>query len=176
MATWAWMNGRRLGYVRGEGSWILEDNLEMIRAIERMGGIDIGRPKLNLPKMMAHKDATVASNVGGVAFLFKKNKIDTFRGTGRIAGNAQESTNAVGAKSPDWLRQAVFYEIFPRNFSAAGDLTFGRQQRERQITGGGPGGVDRMLCAAGLFRCVVVFERQGVAFEVDRQVALAGAA
>ncbi len=41
-------------------------------------------PKLNLAKMMAHKDATVASNVGGVAFLFKKNKIDAFRGTGRI--------------------------------------------------------------------------------------------
>ena len=47
-------------------------------------GIDIGKPKLNLPKMMAHKDATVASNVGGVAFLFKKNKIDAHRGTGRI--------------------------------------------------------------------------------------------
>ena len=47
-------------------------------------GIDVGKPKLNLTKMMAHKDATVASNVGGVAFLFKKNKIDAFRGTGRI--------------------------------------------------------------------------------------------
>jgi dihydrolipoamide dehydrogenase len=34
--------------------------------------------------MMAHKDATVDANVSGVAFLFKKNKIDAFRGTGRI--------------------------------------------------------------------------------------------
>ncbi len=48
-------------------------------------GIEGVKPKLNLTKMMAHKDATVASNVGGVAFLFKKNKIDAFRGTGRIA-------------------------------------------------------------------------------------------
>jgi dihydrolipoamide dehydrogenase len=47
-------------------------------------GIEVGKPKLNLTKMMAHKDATVAANVGGVAFLFKKNKIDAFRGTGRI--------------------------------------------------------------------------------------------
>jgi dihydrolipoamide dehydrogenase len=47
-------------------------------------GIEGVKPKLNLAKMMAHKDATVASNVGGVAFLFKKNKIDAFRGTGRI--------------------------------------------------------------------------------------------
>ena len=48
-------------------------------------GVEV-KPKLNLAKMMAHKDATVASNVGGVAFLFKKNKIDAFRGTGKIAG------------------------------------------------------------------------------------------
>jgi len=46
-------------------------------------GVEV-QPKLNLKKMMAHKDATVASNVGGVAFLFKKNKIDAFRGTGKI--------------------------------------------------------------------------------------------
>lgn len=32
-------------------------------------GVEIGAPKLNLEKMMAHKDATVASNVNGVAFL-----------------------------------------------------------------------------------------------------------
>ena len=46
-------------------------------------GIEV-EPKLNLKTMLAHKDATVASNVGGVAFLFKKNKIDSFRGTGRV--------------------------------------------------------------------------------------------
>ena len=33
--------------------------------------------------MMAHKDATVAANVNGVAFLFKKNKIDWLQGTGQ---------------------------------------------------------------------------------------------
>ncbi|MFI5010797.1 MAG: dihydrolipoyl dehydrogenase [Hyphomicrobiales bacterium] len=48
-------------------------------------GIDIPAPKLNFKAMMAHKDATVKANVDGVAFLFKKNKIDGFRGTGRIA-------------------------------------------------------------------------------------------
>ena len=42
-------------------------------------------PRLNLEKMMQHKDSTVASNVNGVGFLFKKNKIDTVIGTGRIA-------------------------------------------------------------------------------------------
>jgi dihydrolipoamide dehydrogenase len=47
-------------------------------------GVNVGKPKLDLKTMMAHKDATVEANVKGVEFLFKKNKIDTFRGTGRI--------------------------------------------------------------------------------------------
>jgi dihydrolipoamide dehydrogenase len=49
----------------------------------RQFGIDV-TPQLNLKQMLQHKDDTVASNVGGVEFLFKKNKITTFRGTGSI--------------------------------------------------------------------------------------------
>ena len=37
-------------------------------------------------------------------------------------GAQPEATNAVARKSPGWLRSAVVYEIFPRNFSAAGDF------------------------------------------------------
>lgn len=47
-------------------------------------GVETGTPKLNLKQMLAHKDATVEANVNGVAFLFKKNKIDSFRGTGKV--------------------------------------------------------------------------------------------
>ncbi len=43
-------------------------------------------PKLDLKAMLKHKDDTVKANVDGVAYLFKKNKIDTFHGTGRIRG------------------------------------------------------------------------------------------
>lgn len=57
-------------------------------------GIDIGKAKLNLPQMMTHKDDTVKSNVDGVAFLFKKNKIDTFHGAGRIAAAGQVEVTA----------------------------------------------------------------------------------
>ncbi|MBU1307116.1 MAG: dihydrolipoyl dehydrogenase [Alphaproteobacteria bacterium] len=48
-------------------------------------GIDIPAPVLNLPQMMNHKSETVAANVGGVDYLFKKNKITVFRGIGTIA-------------------------------------------------------------------------------------------
>jgi len=47
-------------------------------------GVEVSGATLNLSKMMAHKDATVKSNVDGVAFLFKKNKIDAFQGTGKV--------------------------------------------------------------------------------------------
>ena len=52
-------------------------------------GVDVGKPKLDLKAMMAHKDATVKANVDGVAFLMKKNKIDVFHGTGTIINNGK---------------------------------------------------------------------------------------
>jgi dihydrolipoamide dehydrogenase len=57
-------------------------------------GIEISKPKLNLVKMMAHKDAVVKANVSGVAFLFKKNKIDSFIGTGSVLGQGKVKVTA----------------------------------------------------------------------------------
>jgi dihydrolipoamide dehydrogenase len=48
-------------------------------------GIGVPAPKLDLPAMLKFKDEAVDGNVKGVEYLLKKNKIDTFRGTGRIA-------------------------------------------------------------------------------------------
>jgi len=48
-------------------------------------GVEVSKPKLNLKKMMAHKEATIKSNVDGVQYLMKKNKIKIFHGTGSIA-------------------------------------------------------------------------------------------
>ena len=62
-------------------------------------GIKVNAPELDLPTMMKHKDDTVAANVNGVAFLFKKNKIDAFIGAGTIsAPNRITVTAADGAK------------------------------------------------------------------------------
>jgi dihydrolipoamide dehydrogenase len=63
-------------------------------------GVEV-EPKLNLKKMMAHKDATVEANVKGVEFLFKKNKIDTFRGTGRIVAAGKVAVTAEDGKSQE---------------------------------------------------------------------------
>ena len=47
-------------------------------------GVIVGEPKLDHKALMKHKDDTVASNVNGVAFLMKKNKIDVHVGVGSI--------------------------------------------------------------------------------------------
>jgi len=44
------------------------------------------KPELDLARMLAFKDEGVKGNVEGVAFLLKKNKVDTFHGRGRVLG------------------------------------------------------------------------------------------
>lgn len=45
-------------------------------------GIDIPEPKVNLGQMIKRKGEVVKSNVDGIAFLMKKNKIDVHKGIG----------------------------------------------------------------------------------------------
>jgi dihydrolipoamide dehydrogenase len=59
-------------------------------------GIKVAGPELDLPAMMKFKDEGVDGNVKGVAFLFKKNKIDAFQGIGRIAAPGKVEVKANG--------------------------------------------------------------------------------
>ena len=57
-------------------------------SFEKMG-IKLAAPKLDLPGMMKFKDDGVDGNVKGVAFLFRKNKIEAFHGAGKILAPGQ---------------------------------------------------------------------------------------
>lgn len=57
---------------------------EVTHMLPKMG-IGVGKPKLDLATMMKFKTDGIDGNVKGVGFLFKKNKIATHQGTGRIA-------------------------------------------------------------------------------------------
>jgi len=60
-------------------------------------GIKVPAPKLDLPALMKFKDEGVAGNVNGVAFLLKKNKVDTHIGHGKIVAPGKiEVTGADG--------------------------------------------------------------------------------
>ncbi len=64
-------------------------------------GIDVGTPKADLGKMMAHKDKVVAANTQGIAFLFKKNKVTHIVGTGAVkgAGVVEVNGKTINAKN-----------------------------------------------------------------------------
>jgi dihydrolipoamide dehydrogenase len=70
-------------------------------------GIKVGTPKLDLPAMMTFKDEGVDGNVKGVAFLFKKNKIETFHGVGRIAAPGQVEVKAAGGSTQTLDTKAI---------------------------------------------------------------------
>ncbi|WP_196260177.1 dihydrolipoyl dehydrogenase [Pelagibacterium limicola] len=57
-------------------------------------GIEVDAPRINLEAMMAHKDDVVASNTSGIEYLFKKNKITAFYGTGTIAAAGKVTVTA----------------------------------------------------------------------------------
>jgi dihydrolipoamide dehydrogenase len=48
-------------------------------------GVIVDAPRLDLAAMMKHKDDTVAANVNGIGFLFRKHKIESVFGLGTIA-------------------------------------------------------------------------------------------
>jgi dihydrolipoamide dehydrogenase len=113
-------------------------------------GVITDPPRLDLPAMMKHKDDTVAANVNGVGFLFKKHKIDSFFGVGTIAapgavdvtaddGSTQkvEAKNIVIATGSDVVRLPGI-EIDEKTIvSSTGALSLERVPRKLLIVGAG---------------------------------------
>src|SRR5271154_5117711 len=62
-------------------------------------GIKVGKPTIDLAAMLKYKQAGVDGNVKGVDYLFKKNKIETFRGTGRIAAPGKVEVKGADGKA-----------------------------------------------------------------------------
>src|SRR5271163_1723831 len=118
-------------------------------------GILVGPPKLDMSALMKHKDDTVAANVNGVAFLFKKNKIDWVVGEGRIAAAGQvvvkggdgkektlEAKHIVIATGSD-VSQLPGVEIDEKTIvSSTGALAFDKPPAKLLIVGAGVIGLE----------------------------------
>jgi len=52
-------------------------------------GVKVAGVELDLPRMLERKTKVVDAMTGGVAFLFKKNKVTRYRGHGRIVGHGR---------------------------------------------------------------------------------------
>jgi dihydrolipoamide dehydrogenase len=70
-------------------------------------GIKVGAPKLDLPAMMKFKDEGVDGNVKGVAYLLKKNKIDSFQGVGHITAPGKVEVKAADGKTETLDTKAI---------------------------------------------------------------------
>ena len=57
-------------------------------------GIKVGKPSVDFAALLKYKDGNVEANVKGVDFLFKKNKIEAFHGTGRIVAPGKVEVKA----------------------------------------------------------------------------------
>jgi dihydrolipoamide dehydrogenase len=70
-------------------------------------GVVVTPPTLDHAALMKHKDDTVAANVNGVAFLFKKNKIDWLKGEGRIAAPGRVAVKGADGKDTTLETKAI---------------------------------------------------------------------
>jgi dihydrolipoamide dehydrogenase len=113
-------------------------------------GIMTGKPSMDLPALHKFRLANVDSNVKGVAYLFKKNKIETFQGAGRIVapgkvevksadGKAQtlETGNIVIATGSDVARLPGIEIDEKRVVSSTGALELANVPKKLLIVGAG---------------------------------------
>src|SRR5271155_1829253 len=62
-------------------------------------GIKVGKPSVDLAALLKYKEQNVDSNVKGVDFLFKKNKIEAFHGAGKIIAPGKVEVKAADGKT-----------------------------------------------------------------------------
>ena len=112
-------------------------------------------PKLDLAQMMAFKDEGVKGNVDGVAYLLKKNKIDSFHGTGCVKGAGEvlitfingetqmlESGAIVIATGSDIARLPGVDIDENQIVSSTGALTLSKVPKRLLVIGGGVIGLE----------------------------------
>jgi dihydrolipoamide dehydrogenase len=113
-------------------------------------GIKVGKPSVDLAALLKYKEQNVESNVKGVAFLFKKNKIETFHGAGRIVAPGQvevkdadgktqtlETKNVVIATGSDVARLNGIDIDENRVVSSTGALELGKVPQKLLVVGAG---------------------------------------
>ena len=118
-------------------------------------GIGVGKPKLDLAAMMKFKDEGVDGNVKGVAYLFKKNKIDSFHGFGQIAGTGMVEVKGADRKTQMLDTKAIVIATGSdvarlrgiaidekRIVSSTGALTFDKVPQKLLVVGAGVIGLE----------------------------------
>jgi len=77
-----------IGCIPSKSLLNLSENFHKAKNFSKIG-IEVGEVKLNLQKMMQNKDKAVTTLTKGVEFLFKKNKVTYFKGTGKLKSTSE---------------------------------------------------------------------------------------
>src|SRR4051794_24496398 len=75
----------RVGCIPSKALLDSSELFEQIRHKSAVHGIQVAEPAIDVATMQARKEAVVKGLTDGVAFLFRKNKIEWVRGFGRLA-------------------------------------------------------------------------------------------
>jgi dihydrolipoamide dehydrogenase len=150
-------------------------------------GIKVGKPSVDLAALLKYKEQNVDSNVKGVDFLFKKNKIETFHGAGSIlapgkvevkdeSGKTQtlETKNIVIASGSDVARLNGIDIDEKRIVSSTGALELPQVPRKLLVVGAGIIGLELGSVWRRLGAKVIIVEfldhiLPGIDSEVARQ-------
>ena len=121
---------------------------------------------LNLKAMMARKDGVVDKLTNGVAYLFKKNKIDHLKGRGRLAGDGAVEVGGAHYKAKH-IVIATGSDVMPlpgvgidekRILSSTGALALGKVPKTLAVIGAGYIGLEMGSVWARLGAQVTVVE------------------
>jgi len=77
-----------IGCIPSKSLLNLSENFQKAKNFSKIG-IEVGEVNLNLQKMMQNKDKAVTTLTKGVEFLFKKNKVTYFKGTGQLKSKSE---------------------------------------------------------------------------------------
>ena len=137
-----------IGCIPSKSLLNLSENFHKAKNFEKFG-IETGEIKLNLEKMMKNKDKAVTVLTKGVEFLFKKNKVTYFKGTGSFKNKNQisiinnkeetaiETKNTIisTGSEPVSLRGIEFDE--EKILSSTGALSISKLPKKMVVVGGG---------------------------------------
>ena len=158
-----------IGCIPSKSLLNLSENFHKAKNFEKMG-IETGEIKLNLSKMMKNKDKAVTVLTKGVEFLFKKNKVNYFKGTGSfkssneilIINDGKETTIQTGktiistGSEPVALPGINFDE--KTILSSTGALSISSLPKKMVVVGGGYIGLEMGSVWSRLGTEVIVIE------------------
>ena len=87
-----------IGCIPSKNLLNFSENFHKAKNFERIG-IEVGQVKLNIDKMMKNKEKAVSVLTKGIEFLFKKNKVTYFKGTGAFKSKNEISILSEGKET-----------------------------------------------------------------------------